>query len=110
MPVLHISASQCPSCKRIIHPPRDICPFCGPKVNRSLVVQLKNSGRIVSYTTINMPPEGFASPVQIALVELERKVLVLCMNNKTLGLALEIGKYVNLSLDAEQRLVIDSVK
>ena len=49
-------------------------------------------GEVVSFTTLNSPPTGFASPLHMALVELEGGVKFFCHGAATRGL--KIGRRV----------------
>lgn len=60
---------RCNKCGNYIVPPRMICPECG---NTDLqVAQLSGKGRIQSFSTILVPPEGFTAPYIVGIVELE---------------------------------------
>lgn len=67
----NLIGTKCKKCSTIHFPPRKICTKCN-----SLEIeffQLKGSGKIVSYTTIRVPPAGFEkqTPLVIAIVELD---------------------------------------
>jgi uncharacterized OB-fold protein len=67
-------------------------------------LELKGQGAIVSFTTLQMPPEGFSPPLTMALVELEHKAVVLCLAKEQDTSLPKIGDSVDLSLDSEDRL------
>jgi hypothetical protein len=53
---------------------------------------LPGFGEIVSFTTLHSPPEGFRSPLHIALVELRGGARFVCHGAETRGL--RIGSHV----------------
>jgi uncharacterized OB-fold protein len=67
-------------------------------------IELDSQGLVVSFTTLQMPPEGFNPPLTMALVELEHGAIVLCLAKDQDTSSLEIGARVTLSLDSEERL------
>jgi uncharacterized OB-fold protein len=67
-------------------------------------LELKGHGTVVSFTTLQMPPEGFTPPLTMALVELEHKAVVLCLAKEHDASLPKIGDSVDLSLDSEDRL------
>ena len=54
--------------------------------------ELAGHGEIVSFTTLHSPPTGFASPLHMALVELEGGARFFCHGSETRGL--RIGSHV----------------
>ncbi|MHA2065792.1 MAG: OB-fold domain-containing protein [Candidatus Thorarchaeota archaeon] len=67
-------------------------------------MELKGQGTVVSFTTLQMPPEGFSPPLTMALVELEHNAVVLCLAKEQDASLPKIGDSVDLSLDPENRL------
>ena len=51
------------------------CPSCGKAMDEA---KFKTDGILLTFTTLWSPPEGFAPPVGIGLVELEGGARVLC--------------------------------
>jgi hypothetical protein len=49
-------------------------------------LMLPGVGEVVSFTTLHSPPEGFRSPLHIALVELENGARFVCHGAETRGL------------------------
>ena len=84
-----IQASQCPRCGMVVAPPAAYCPH--PPV-RMMEASLPGVGEIVSFTTLHSPPEGFRSPLHIALVELQGGARFVCHGPQTRGL--KIGSQV----------------
>ena len=70
-------------------------------------VLLKNKGTILSHTVSQMPPEGFKSPLLLALVQLEQSAVVLCLGDLSDSIALEIGMEVFVKEDGEGRFLLD---
>ncbi|MFX0056508.1 MAG: Zn-ribbon domain-containing OB-fold protein [Promethearchaeota archaeon] len=67
-------------------------------------LELKGQGTVVSFTTLQMPPEGFSPPLTMALVELEHNAVVLCLAKEQDASLPKIGDSVELTLDREDRL------
>ena len=68
-------------------------------------IDLANRGEVLSFTTLQMPPEGFTPPLVMALVRLERDATVLCLLEEGVEPPdLEVGVEVELSTDREGRL------
>jgi len=75
-----IPASCCPECRRIVVPPTAYCPDHPVRMDpRSLA----GHGHVVSFTTLYSPPEGFSSPLHIALVELMDGARFFCHGEET---------------------------
>lgn len=68
--MLGLIGSKCLDCGFISYPPKLVCPKC--RSRRIERVELGTSGRVVSYTIINVPMDGFENmtPLIIALVEI----------------------------------------
>jgi len=66
-------------------------------------IELSNQGVVQSYTTLQMPPEGFKAPLSMALVELEHGVLILCLASEQSGSPVNIGNRVEIEVDSEDR-------
>ena len=84
-----IPASICPRCERLIVPPAARCPDHGTRMEAATV---PNTGEVVSFTTLHSAPEGFRSPLHIALVELEGGARLFCHGQETKGV--KIGSHV----------------
>jgi uncharacterized OB-fold protein len=61
----------CNTCKETFFPRKNLCPNCRRRGNLE-DYQFNGEGRIISYTIIRVPPEGFEkySPYAVALIEL----------------------------------------
>lgn len=70
-----IPASRCPHCQTVVAPPAAYCPRHPVAM---LPATVPGVGEIVSFTTLHSPPEGFRSPLHIALVELEGGARFVC--------------------------------
>ncbi len=77
-----IPASQCPRCDFVVAPPESYCPHHPVAMTP---ISLPGTGAIVSFTTLHSPPEGFRSPLHIALVALEGGAQFLCHGAETRG-------------------------
>jgi DUF35 OB-fold domain, acyl-CoA-associated len=84
-----IAASRCPRCRMIVAPPAPFCPHHQVDMAPTTVAGV---GEIVAFTTLHAPPEGFRSPLHIALVALEGGARFVCHGAETRGL--KIGSRV----------------
>ncbi len=84
-----IPASRCPRCRLVVAPPAAYCPHDPVAM---VPTTLPGIGEILSFTTLHSPPEGFKSPLHIALVELEEGARFVCHGEETRGL--RIGSHV----------------
>lgn len=66
-------------------------------------LELPPRGVIQSYTTLQMPPEGFQAPLELALVALEQGALILCLASEQTSSPVHIGDSVDIELDSEER-------
>jgi len=78
-----ISASRCPRCSEIVAPPETYCPR---HPVRMVPARLPGIGEVVTFTTLHSPPDGFRSPLHMALVELEGGARFFCHGSQTRGL------------------------
>ena len=78
-----IAASKCPRCDLVVAPPATYCPYHPVAMAPAT---LSGVGEIVSFTTLHTPPEGFRSPLHIALVELDGGGRFFCHGADTRGL------------------------
>lgn len=69
-------AKKCSKCGYIAFPPRLICPECRNRKFEDYV--LKDTGKILTYTTIEVGPSEFADqvPYSVAIVELDDGVKI----------------------------------
>jgi hypothetical protein len=86
-----LAASRCPRCRRVIAPPTSMCPD-HPVAMEPVAVSAV--GEVVSFTTLHSPPEGFRSPLHIAIVELEDGARLFCHGEETRGV--KIGSTVSV--------------
>ena len=84
-----IAGSRCPRCDMVVAPP---APYCTRHPVPMHPVTLPGVGEIVSFTTLHSPPEGFRSPLHIAIVELDEGARFVCHGAQTEGL--KIGSRV----------------
>jgi hypothetical protein len=78
-----IAASRCPRCDTVVAPP---APYCPRHPAAMTPVELPGIGEVVTFTTLHAAPEGFRSPLHIALVELEDGARFVCHGAETRGL------------------------
>jgi hypothetical protein len=86
-----IPASRCPRCGRRCAPPARFCPDDGAAMTRT---EVPGYGEVLSFTTLHSPPSGFASPLHMALVEMEGGVRFFCHGTATRGL--KVGSRVSI--------------
>jgi uncharacterized OB-fold protein len=72
-------------------------------------VELSNRGIVQSYTTLQMPPEGFKAPLPMALVELEHGALILCLASQQSATPIDIGDAVEIEIDSDERFCYRSI-
>lgn len=72
--ISHIIVSKC-ECGKSVIPPRTVCPRCSNKMKD---VEINSTGFVYSFTTLYSVQEGFTSPLNLVLVELENNINVLC--------------------------------
>jgi acyl-CoA-associated DUF35 OB-fold domain-containing protein len=78
-----IPASRCGRCGRQCAPPARYCPDDGTPMQPA---DVRGYGEVLSFTTLHSPPAGFASPLHMALVQLEDGVKFFCHGSGTRGL------------------------
>ena len=71
---------------------------------------LSDEGAILSYSVLEMPPEGFDSPLLLALIELDEGAVVLSMGNPKNIVDATIGAKVSLKKDVTGRFTFNIVK
>jgi hypothetical protein len=84
-----IPASRCGRCGRVCAPPARFCP---DDATSMAPAELPGYGEVISFTTLHSPPSGFASPLHMALVELEGGAKFFCHGSETRGL--KVGSQV----------------
>lgn len=87
--MIEIAASRCPRCDRLVVPPAASCPDHAVPMTAAAV---GNVGEVISFTTLFSAPEGFKSPLHIALVELPGGARLFCHGEDTKGM--KIGSRV----------------
>lgn len=75
-----VQGSRCSRCFRVVAPPTRFCPDHPVAMER---VELQGYGDVISFTTLHSPPEGFRSPLHIALVELPGGARIFCHGTET---------------------------
>jgi uncharacterized OB-fold protein len=57
-------------CGQVMIPPRGKCISCsGSDIGK--IIEISNKGKLLSFTVLNIPPEGFNSPLILGLVEID---------------------------------------
>jgi len=84
-----IEASRCPRCDTVVAPPATWCPWHPVPMTPTSV---RGVGQVISFTTLHVAPEGFRSPLHIAIVELEGGARFVCHGAETRGI--KIGSRV----------------
>jgi uncharacterized OB-fold protein len=66
-----LEAGKCAGCGFIAFPPRVICPTCGAREFER--TRLAETGRLLTYTVIRVPPEPFEdqAPYAVGIAELD---------------------------------------
>jgi len=83
---MDLKASKC-HCGAVSVPPRAHCPRCG----RDMVPgSVSGRGKVISYSVLHVPPEGFKAPVMVALVTLESGARVFCHFDKEPGMDADV--------------------
>jgi len=75
-----IVGSKCPRCLRMVAPPARFCPDHPVAMDPA---ETQGYGDVMSFTTLHSPPEGFRSPLHIALVELPGGARIFCHGTET---------------------------
>ncbi len=66
-----LEAGKCKNCGFIAFPPRTICPRCQSRAFETII--LADSGKVVSFTIIRVPPQPFSdqAPYAVGIVDLD---------------------------------------
>jgi hypothetical protein len=64
--------TKCITCNSVYYPPKNLCPECRRK-GKIQDFQFAGTGKIISYTIIRVPPEGFEKnvPYAVAIIQLD---------------------------------------
>ncbi len=93
-----IPGSRCPRCDFVVAPAAAYCPrHPVPMVPESL----RGVGEIVTFTTLHSPPEGFRSPLHIAIVELEGGARFVCHGAAAATRGVKVGLRVGIEAVGE---------
>ncbi len=98
---MRIKASLCKNCNEVTVPPRETCPYCGTAAESMESIVLDSKGVVTSHTRLHTPPQGFSTPVDLSLVQLERGAIILCLAES--DEEVHIGSSVEITLDGENR-------
>lgn len=91
-----LEAGKCTACGEVHFPPRAVCRKCGGREFET--VQLPRRGKVVTHTTIWIPPAQFEAqkPYVVAIVELENGTRLTCMVTEAPPDEVKIGTEVEL--------------
>ncbi len=66
-----LEAGECRNCGYVAFPPRLVCPACQGRQFET--IRLADAGKILTYTTIRVPPQPFVdqAPYAVGIVELD---------------------------------------
>ncbi len=78
-----IAASRCPRCDMLVAPPATYCPHHPVLMEAET---LAGVGEVVTFTTLHTPPQGFRSPLHLAIVELDGGARFVCHGADVRGL------------------------
>lgn len=78
-----IPASRCSRCGRVVAPPARSCSDHPASMEP---ISIDGYGEVVSFTTLHSPPEGFRSPLHMALVALDGGARLFCHGAGTKGI------------------------
>lgn len=98
-----LEAARCTGCGKIHFPPRKVCHECGGESFEKTVLPAR--GKVVTYTTIWIPPAAFEEqkPYVVAVVELENGVRLTCMVAEAPPDEVKIGTEVELAFRLLQK-------
>ena len=91
-----IQGSRCPRCGLVVAPPARWCPHHPVAMQPA---SFPGVGEVVTFTTLHSAPEGFKSPLHIALVELDGGARFVCHGAETSWL--KIGSVVAIEAVGE---------
>lgn len=68
----NLFGTRCSTCNNVYFPPKDFCPECRRK-GKIEKFRFSGKGKIISYTIIRVPPEGFEkfTPYAVAIIKLD---------------------------------------
>jgi uncharacterized OB-fold protein len=95
-----LMAAKCTKCGAVLLPPKPMCTHC---FSTNLTwIELEGSGKLVSYTIINIAPEQFQSmaPYAVGIVELTKDLRLPGMIRGVEPEKISVG--MNLKVDFEQ--------
>ena len=89
-------AKKCKKCGNIAFPPRLVCPECGGREFEDHI--LKDTGKLLTYTTIEVAPSQFSDqvPYSIGVVELDDGARITAQIADCDASKLKIGSKVKL--------------
>jgi len=85
-----IKLFYCKNCKWKSLKEKEKCPLCNSKTFSKKILPV---GRVLSYTTLYIPPEGYEPPINFVLVEIKGLKLITYKGD---SLPIEIGENVKI--------------
>lgn len=90
-----IEGAECECGKKLV-PFRKLCPICGKEMVKA---QFEERGIIITHTTLYTVPEGFESPIKLAMVEIDGGATLICGYEREMDLS--IGDKVKIDRKGE---------
>lgn len=69
---------------------RPSCPICGKMMEQK---EFPSEGKVLSYTRLQVPPEGFDSPLDIAMIEIKDGPKLICWTDSELKINQKVEIY-----------------
>jgi uncharacterized OB-fold protein len=69
---------------------RPSCPICGKMMEQK---EFSNEGKVLSYTRLQVPPEGFDTPLDIVMVEIDKGPKLICWTESELAIDQRVEVY-----------------
>ncbi len=93
----NLYSTKCENCSGIFFPPRIICPRCR-RAGKMVDLKLCGRGKIVSFTTVHSPPEGYTlqAPYLLAIIRLEEGPMLTAQIVETDESKIRIGTPVEM--------------
>ena len=68
----NLIGTRCGTCNEVFFPKKNLCPNCRRRGNLD-DFQFMGKGKIISFTVVRVPPEGFekSTPYAVAIIELD---------------------------------------
>ncbi len=80
-----LKAGRCKNCKKVFIPPPDYCPICAEEIRQKDIVELPNSGKVISQTVVHYTMSEFSPytpPFSIIAIKVPKTDSVLIIPSK----------------------------